>query len=107
MIKEAIQAIDVCEKKITELEDQNDELGGEIARNDETKLHNQHYHRDISIQSLSSQTMSVDAKGGFFHDDEYEEFSDEIVLFAEALGTENIFIPYQDNQLGNKMQTPI
>ena len=48
--------------------------------------------------------MSVDAEGEFFHDDEYEEFSDESLLFAEALGTENIFNPYQDILVGNKMQ---
>ena len=107
MIKEVIQAIADFEKKITELEEQNDELGEKIAKNDKTSIHIQHFHRDMSRQSVSSQTMSVDAEGEFFHDDEYEEFSDEIVLFDEALGTENIFIPYQDNQLGNKMQTPI
>ena len=61
----------------------------------------------MSRQSVSSQTMSVDAEGEFIHDDEYEEFSDETLLFAEALGTENIFIPYQDIQLGNTMQKQI
>ena len=58
----------------------------------------------MSRQSVSSQTMSVDAEGEFIHDDEYEEFSDETLLFAEALGTENIFNPYQDIPLGNKIQ---
>ena len=76
-------------------------------KNDKTTLHNQHYHRDMKRESVSSQTMSVDADGEFFNDDEYEEFSDEILLFAEALGTENIFNPYQDIPLGNKMQKQI
>jgi hypothetical protein len=85
------------------LEEQNDELGGKIAKNDKITLQNQHYHRDMSRQSVSSQTKSVDAEGDFLHDDAYEEFSDETLLFAEALGTENIFIPYQDIPQGNKM----
>ena len=89
------------------MEEENEELGEKIAKNDKTTLHNQHYQRDMKRQSVSSQTMSVDADGEFFHDDEYEEFSDEILLFAEALGTENIFNPYQDILVGNKMQEQI
>ena len=86
------------------MEEQNDELGGKIAKVTKTRLHNEEYHRDIPKQSVSSQTMSVDAEGEFFHEDEYEEFSDETLLFAEALGTENIFTPYQDIPAGNKIK---
>ena len=75
-----------------------------LSRTDQPKLHIPVYHRGMYRQSLSSQTMSKDAEVEFFHDDENEEFSDEILLFAEAFGTENIFNPYQDIPLGNKMQ---
>ena len=43
--------------------------------------------------------MSVEAE--FVHEDEYEEFSDEILFFAEALGTENIFHQSQNVPEGN------
>ena len=42
---------------------------------------------------MSSQTTSMEAEDQFFHDEEYEEFPDEILFYAEALGTENIFTP--------------
>ena len=35
--------------------------------------------------------MSFEADSEFFLEDEYEEFSDEMLIFAEALGSENIF----------------
>jgi len=81
LIKEAIDAIDVCEKKITKLEETNSDLWEKIRKTDETK----------EVRNIFSQTMSFEAESEFVLEDEYEEFSDEMLIFAEALGTENIF----------------
>merc|ERR1712013_764174 len=81
LIKEAIDAIDICEKKITLLEEVNSDLWEKNGKTDEIK----------EVRNIFSQTMSFDADSEFFLEDEYEEFSDEMLIFAEALGSENIF----------------
>ena len=59
---------------------------------------------------MSSQTASIEVEEQFFHDEEYEEFSDETLFYAEALGTENIFNfenkenPLNYNTKGNKIK---
>eukprot|EP00092_Neocalanus_flemingeri_P019937 GFUD01021595.1.p1 GENE.GFUD01021595.1~~GFUD01021595.1.p1 ORF type:complete len:424 (-),score=104.66 GFUD01021595.1:36-1238(-) len=86
LIKEAILAIDECEKKIRHLEDQIEAL-----ENKENN-HNDNETERRSVRHISSQT-SIEYDIQFSHDADYEEFSDETLFFAEALGTENIFIP--------------
>ena len=65
------------------------------------------------VMHMSSQTASIEVEEQFFHDEEYEEFSDETLFYAEALGTENIFNfenkenPLNYNIKGNKMKCNI
>jgi hypothetical protein len=48
-----------------------------------------------------SQTSYIETEDLFSYNDEYEEFTDEMLLFAEALDTENIFTPENNDKHAN------
>jgi len=81
LIEEAIEAIDVCEKKTTQLEEQNGELIDRLVELSSKEA-------SQKFRDISSQTVSIEASTDFFLDDEYEDI--------DTLGSQLEFSPFKD-----------